>query len=81
MGTGLLPLQLALNPKLTEPPSGTDPLYEAFTHVTAAPDWVQPAFQAWVICWPAPYVQVTFQEDSAAPEQEIVTFPVNPVFH
>ena len=56
-----------MNPKLTEPPFGTVPLYEAFAQVTAAPGWVQVAFQAWVIRCPAPYVQLTFHDDSDGP--------------
>lgn len=81
VGTGLLPLHVPLNPKLTEPPLGTVPLYEAFTQVTAVPDWVQVAFQACVSCCPAPYVQVTRHDDSDLPEHAIVTWPVKPVFH
>ncbi len=45
VGTGLLPLHDALNPSITEPRSGADPLYEAFTHETAAPHWMQMAFR------------------------------------
>ena len=77
----MLPLHDPLKPKVTEPPSGTEPLYEAFAQVTAAPLWVHVAFHACVTCWPAPNVQLAFQEDSEAPEQAIFTCPVNPVFH
>ncbi len=47
MGTRSLPFRDALEPKVTEPPSGTDPLEEALARETAAPDWAQVAFQAW----------------------------------
>jgi hypothetical protein len=35
--------------------------WEALTAVTFAPDWVTPAFQAFVTDWFPPKVQVTFQ--------------------
>jgi hypothetical protein len=65
-----------LKPNVTEPPSGTDPLYGAFTQLTAAPDCVQLAFHACVIRCPAPNVQSAFHDDSEAPEQAIRTWPV-----
>jgi hypothetical protein len=77
----LLPLHDPLKPNVTEPPSGTDPLYGALAQLTTAPDCVQVAFHAWVTRWPAPNVQPAFQDDSAAPSQAILTCPVKPVFH
>ena len=39
-GTGLLPFQEPLNPKLVLAPVPIDPLYDTFVTVTFAPDWV-----------------------------------------
>lgn len=46
VGTGLLPLQDALKPNITEPPLGTLPFHDAFEQLTVAPVWVQIAFHA-----------------------------------
>lgn len=57
-GTGLLPLHEGLRPGGTEPPSGADPLHEASTQLTAAPDGVRPALRVCRIRRPAPNAQV-----------------------
>ena len=54
-------------------------MWEAFTAVTAAPDWVAVALQALVTAWLPPKDQVTFQlRVVVVPEPLTVTVAVKP---
>jgi hypothetical protein len=46
--------------------------------VTCEPLWVTVALHACVICWPAPYVQVSVHELTASPRFLIVTSAPKP---
>ena len=51
-GRGLLPVCVALNPKLVDAPGASDPFHAAFVAVTCVPDWVTFADHACVTCCP-----------------------------
>jgi hypothetical protein len=79
VGTALVAVQLARNPKLAVPPGEIAPFQLTLLAVTAAPACVVAAFQLLVICWPLLKVQVTVQLLVAArPVLRTVTSPWNP---
>jgi hypothetical protein len=49
--------------------------------VTAAPLWVETAFQAWATCWPDGNVQPTRHPLSGSPRLVSATEPVKPPGH
>jgi hypothetical protein len=68
VGTGLLVVQVPLNPGLTVPFAGTLPFQLALVTVTSCPDWLKVPFQPWVTLWPAAgKVKVRVQPFQAVP--------------
>jgi hypothetical protein len=81
VGRGLLPDQPPLKPNEVDPPVPSDPLYATLVAVTAAPDWVTAAFQAWVTVCPAAKDQVSRQLLTGSPRLVTFTSAPNPPDH
>jgi hypothetical protein len=60
-GALLVPVTLAVNPTVSEPPAGIVPLYGWLVTVTACPDCVSTPFHKLVICWLPGKFQASFQ--------------------
>jgi hypothetical protein len=61
VSVGALGVPLARNPKLVEPPAGSDPLYETLLTDAVEPLVVSVPFQTWVMVWPLANVHFTVQ--------------------
>jgi hypothetical protein len=67
-GTGLVPDQAPVKPSETDAPEPSEPFQDMLAAVTCAPDWVQVAFQPWVIlCAPVGKSKPSVQDDSGSP--------------
>ena len=78
-GRGLLPADVALNPKVSDAPGERTAFHASPVAVTVVPDWVTFADQPWVTDCPAVYDQRRVHGFSAAaPVLATVTVPVNP---